>query len=118
MMKIKSIFVNYLKYILKHSNALFDYYIDVESGHLYFDGNRDCECGIFDNFESKNEKINLDNHGGQNINLLNFNSFLNKKPNVDKVPNLLDCFESKINSLRLVNNLVTTIFQIGVFISD
>ena len=46
MIKIQSIFGNYLRNLLKHDS--FDYYIQSESGHLFYNGNKNCECDLFD----------------------------------------------------------------------
>ena len=46
MIKIQSIFGNYLRNLLKHDS--FDNYIQSESGHLFYNGNKNCECDLFD----------------------------------------------------------------------
>ena len=52
------------------------------------------------------------------ISLIDFNRILNVNVNLNKIPNILDCFESKLQSLNAVKNILSTVIQIGVSIRD
>jgi hypothetical protein len=114
MIKIHSIFENYFRHLLIHD--IYDYYIQIESGHLFYNSNKYCECELFEKIET-NQKIDAFSNDF-NINQIDFNRVLNNSVNSNKVPKILDCFESKLNSLNVVKNILSTAFQIGVFISD
>ena len=116
MLKIQSIFENYFRNLLKYSNDFYDYYIHSESGHLFHCWNKNCECELFEKMEM-NQKIDVLSNDF-NISLIDFNRILNVNVNLDKIPNILDCYESKLQSLNVVKNILSTVFQIGVFISD
>ena len=116
MLKIQSIFENYFRNLLKYSNDIYDYYIDSESGHLFHCQNKNCECELFEKMEM-NQKIDVLSNDF-NISLIDFNRILNVNVNLNKISNILDCYESKLQSLNVVKNILSTVFQIGVFISD
>ena len=116
MLKIKTVFVNFFKHLLKDSNEFYDYYIDSKTGHVYLEENKTCECRLHVN-EEKKDRIELFENDF-NMNLFDFSSLLQELTSPNRIPNVLDCFESKINSFILVKNILVTVFQIGVFISD
>ena len=114
--KIKSIFTSYMKSLLKYSNNnLYDYYIDTQSGHLFNRDSNMCECELFEKQCNSIGKIELlDNNGCSNV-VVDFKNYLIKCSNKDV--NIIDCYESKLNVLRVTKNILSTVFQIGVFIS-
>jgi hypothetical protein len=131
---IKNLFLNYAITLIDHNGSndgtLSDLYkLNIKCGHLFYintsESINNCHCGLY-SCSNKNDFIDIfdDNNESYLINSssdflvasnLNGESLLTKSTsNV----NILDCAESKLNSFKLVRNILSTILQIGVFIYD
>lgn len=124
MKKFSSIFIHkFAKFLLAHED-LDDYRLNFECGHLFYKDSTLCECGLF--------KIEDENKFGEHVtSLTNENLFYNREIDVQNIlsfnessttylkrntPFLIDCYESKLNTFKLLKDVLSTVSHIGVFI--
>lgn len=114
----KHVLIGYLKNLLKNvSNN--EYYIDTKSGHLFLTTRNDkCICGSmeFNEYFSNIKRIFIDDLFSENIFLFDINQFLIDRSDV--LPNLIDCYESKVITLKTTRDLLLNIFQVTTILSD
>jgi hypothetical protein len=142
MRKIKSIFMKYLSRLLDSHYS--EYKLNFETGHLFHirdminDSERDtkvstCDCGLFSaTLKTKNlTEYFLDlSFDGFHLILDNFDKILSFEKlqgetndihvirnNEEKV-RFIDCYESKVNALKIARDILSTIMHIGVFVHN
>lgn len=117
MKTVQIIFTNFFKCLLE--KGLSNYFLDISSGHLFLNGKR-CNCGLLNQSDSVTAWVNL--YEEINYNEINFELMLkhqiSERCNAEKAILLIDCFESKLNCLKMVREILGSILQVGVFIHD
>ena len=135
--KIKHIFVSYLKKLL--SKHISEYRVNLETGHVFYASDKNetsCKCGLFtakSNDSSfvgffSDDFLDLEFEDFYSIlnnsdQLLCFNEQLNFRRKFNLIRNEtnikhIDCFESKVNGLKIARDILSTIMQIGVFVHN
>lgn len=119
---LKHIFINFARRLLDNSTV--EYNIDLMNGHLFHVNKTRCNCGYIQLDRSmtcaETNKANIFEE--TNFNLVDFDSLLEYKLS-DKGTalanlELMECCESKLNALRITQEIVVSILQVGVFIHD
>ena len=117
MKSIKRIFMNFARYLLP--STLDEYNIDLTSGHLFQINVSQCDCSLIHK-EQLEMSVNL--MGEISFREIDFERILNHKIHVRKEAELdmqlMDCFDSKLNCLKLTREVIGSILQVGVFIHD
>lgn len=115
---LKHIFINFARCLLDHSFVEYD--IDLTNGHLFHMNKTRCNCGYIQLDRSKSlsadSKVNIFEE--TNFNLIDFEAVLEYKMSDKGSLELMECCESKLNALRITQEIVVSILQVGVFIHD
>ena len=119
--QLKKIFTKYLKCLLEHD--LDEYKIDIESGHLFYVNSKNlkCECGLFVLENIKKDDLGLIEFSDdfsllEKEILLTFNKNSIRLTKKEENLRLIDCYESKINCFKVIRDIISSIYQIGVFV--
>jgi hypothetical protein len=128
MKKVKSIFMKYLtRLLVRHSS---EYKLNLETGHLFClkqEQKFTCKCGLFST--KINQQLSVDSFVELSFDdfnpvLDNFDKVLSYEKNevIEIVRNeesnvkLIDCYESKVNALKIASDILSTVLHIGVFV--
>jgi hypothetical protein len=124
---LKQTFVHFLTPLLERD--LNDYRLDLSCGHLFSfndPSTRQCVCGLFSlphgSSSSSSTMMNLstnDYHTVDESKLLLDSRLENKNDHVSSSSiKLIDCLESKLNAFKVSKDILATILNVGVFISN
>ena len=118
--QLKQIFFSYFRCLLNDDPD--EYKIDIESGHLFHtkSNNSNCECGLFKlkNFNLDKDLIEIldDFSMLESERILAFSQTSQRLTKIEENICLIDCFESKINCLKIAHDILSSIIHLGVFI--
>jgi hypothetical protein len=119
MKTLKNIFVTFARALIM-DQSFTEYEIDLKSGHMFHIDKAHCNCGLIQlarPLTDPQSKLNV--FEATNLDLIDFETVLEYKvtDTTDNVE-LLDCSSSKLNCLRIAQEIIVSILQVGVFIHD
>jgi len=113
---IQTIFINFAKNLL--NSSLYDYKLDTSSGHLFQTGKKRCNCGFLgtksDSLINIFEPVDFASISYEEMLCHEIKDGLDSQKNLT----IIDCLESKLNSLMICREIVGSILQVGVFLHD
>ena len=108
--KIRLVFSSFYNQLTGQSRH--DHRIDYSSGHLFVQpSSPTCHCGL----------VILPNKGlldESELTDLDFDRLLTASLSVNRRGKLLDCFESRLNAIRTARDVLSALFQVGVFVHE